>query len=38
VPSLHAIAAALNERGVMTPRGGQWYAASVARVMGRATE
>jgi DNA invertase Pin-like site-specific DNA recombinase len=33
--SLHAIAAALNERGVRTPRGGQWYAASVQRVLER---
>jgi len=36
--SLHAIAKGLNERGVATPRGGQWYAASVARVISRAPE
>jgi DNA invertase Pin-like site-specific DNA recombinase len=35
--SLHAIATALNERGIATPRGGQWYPASVARVLSRAT-
>ena len=36
--SLHVIATALNDRGVPTPRRGQWHAASVARVMSRVTE
>ena len=30
-----AIAAALNERGVPTPRGGRWHAMSVIRVQRR---
>lgn len=34
--SLHQIAAALNARGISTPRGGQWYAKSVANVLARA--
>jgi DNA invertase Pin-like site-specific DNA recombinase len=34
--SLRAIAAALNERGIETPRGvGEWQAAQVARVLER---
>lgn len=36
VESLRAVANALNSRGVRTARGGQWHAASVARVLGRA--
>jgi DNA invertase Pin-like site-specific DNA recombinase len=35
--SLQAIAAALNERGIATARGGQWYPSSIARVLSRAT-
>jgi len=34
--SLHQVAAALNARGVSTPRGGRWFAKSVANVLGRA--
>jgi DNA invertase Pin-like site-specific DNA recombinase len=34
--SLHQIAAALNARGITTPRGGQWYASSVRNVLERA--
>ncbi|HEY2527167.1 MAG TPA: recombinase family protein [Xanthobacteraceae bacterium] len=34
--SLHQIADALNARGISTPRGGQWYAKSVANVLARA--
>lgn len=33
VQSLRNIAAALNERGIMTPRGGRWSAAQVKRVL-----
>lgn len=33
--SLHQIADALNARGIATPRGGQWYAKSVANVLAR---
>jgi hypothetical protein len=31
--SLRAIADALNARGIATPRGGKWYAASVSNVL-----
>jgi Recombinase len=34
--TLREIAEALNARGVSTPRGGQWYAASVRNVLARA--
>ena len=34
--SLHQIAAALNARGITTPRGGSWYAKSVSNVLERA--
>ena len=34
--SLRAIAAALNARGVLTARGGQWDAVAVSRVLARA--
>ena len=34
--SLHAIAAALNARGITTPRGGKWYAKSVINLRARA--
>jgi DNA invertase Pin-like site-specific DNA recombinase len=34
--TLRDIADALNARGVSTPRGGQWYAASVRNVLARA--
>ena len=33
--SLHQIADALNARGINTPRGGRWYAKSVANVLVR---
>ena len=36
--SLRQIAAGLIAKGVPTPRGGQWHAASVARVMSRVAE
>ena len=36
VTSLRGIADALNARGVQTPRGGQWHARSVARLIERA--
>jgi hypothetical protein len=36
ITSLNGIAAALNERGVLTPAGsGHWYAMQVARVLKR---
>jgi DNA-binding MarR family transcriptional regulator len=35
--SLHQIAAALNLRGIPTPRGGQWYAKSVSNLLARST-
>lgn len=35
VTSLRAIAAALNERGIPTPRGGQWQAGSVSQLLAR---
>lgn len=38
VTSLGAIAAALNERGMLTPRGGRWYKASVGNLLGRLRE
>ena len=34
--SLHQIADALNARGISTPRGGKWYAKSVANLLARA--
>ncbi len=36
ITSLHQIAAALNARGIATPRGGQWYAKSVSNILARA--
>src|SRR5208283_3608457 len=36
VGSLRSIAAALNERGVPTPKGAQWHSTSVARILERA--
>lgn len=36
--SLHQLAAALNARGVATPRGGVWTATAVSRVLARAGE
>jgi DNA invertase Pin-like site-specific DNA recombinase len=33
--SLGAIAAALNERGMLTPRGGQWHKSSVRNLLAR---
>jgi Recombinase len=35
ITSLRAIAAALNERGIPTARGGEWQAAQVMRVLAR---
>lgn len=34
--SLHAIAAELNRRGILTARGGQWYATTVRNTLARA--
>jgi DNA invertase Pin-like site-specific DNA recombinase len=36
--SLEGIARALNERGVRSPRGGQWYASSVKNLLARGGE
>jgi hypothetical protein len=33
VESLNAIAAELNNREMITPRGGRWYASSVANLL-----
>lgn len=35
IESLGAIAAALNERGMLTPRGGQWHKSSVSNLLSR---
>jgi DNA invertase Pin-like site-specific DNA recombinase len=35
ITSLGAIAAALNERGMRTPRGGQWHKSSVSNLLAR---
>jgi DNA invertase Pin-like site-specific DNA recombinase len=35
VASLGALAAALNEEGILTPRGGRWHASSVRNLMAR---
>jgi hypothetical protein len=35
ITSLGAIAAALNDRGMQTPRGGQWYKTSVSNLLSR---
>jgi DNA invertase Pin-like site-specific DNA recombinase len=35
ITTARGIAKALNERGVLTPRGGSWHAASVQRLLGR---
>jgi DNA invertase Pin-like site-specific DNA recombinase len=35
VTSLNAIAASLNDDGILTPRGGRWYASSVRNLMVR---
>ena len=34
--SLHSIAAELNRRGILTARGGRWYAATVRNTLARA--
>src|SRR5215470_9819424 len=34
--SMNAIAVELNERGVLTPNGGQWWATSVRNLLNRA--
>jgi hypothetical protein len=33
VTSVRAVAAELNERGVLTPRGGEWHPTSAARLL-----
>jgi hypothetical protein len=33
-----AIAKKLNDRGIRTPRGGQWHVSSVANILARANE
>ena len=35
VSSLGAVAAALNERGMLTPRGGLWHKSSVSNLLAR---
>jgi hypothetical protein len=35
IVSIREIADALNTRGILTPRGGQWHATSAARVLER---
>ena len=35
ITSVRAIAAELNERGVLTPRGGEWHPTSAARLLSR---
>lgn len=35
--TLRDVAEALNARGIPTPRGGQWYAASVRNILARST-
>jgi DNA invertase Pin-like site-specific DNA recombinase len=35
ITSLGGIAAALNDRGIQTPRGGQWYKTSVSNLLAR---
>jgi hypothetical protein len=35
IETLAGIAAALNERGMQTPRGGQWHASSVRNLRAR---
>jgi DNA invertase Pin-like site-specific DNA recombinase len=35
ITSLHAIAKALNDRGILTARGGAWYATSVKNLLSR---
>lgn len=37
-PTVRALAEALNERGVPTPKGGQWHASSVHRLLRRIEE
>ena len=37
ITTLAGIAAALNARGIGTPRGGSWHASSVKNLLGRAT-
>jgi DNA invertase Pin-like site-specific DNA recombinase len=35
ISSVRAIAAELNARGILTPRGGQWHPTSTARLLAR---
>jgi hypothetical protein len=35
ITSVRAIAAELNERGILTPRGGAWHPTSAARLLSR---
>jgi hypothetical protein len=35
VTSVRAISAELNERGILTPRGGAWHPTSAARLLSR---
>jgi hypothetical protein len=35
ITSVRAIAAELNERGILTPRGGSWHPTSAARLLSR---
>ena len=35
ITTLHGIAAELNARGILTARGGQWYATTVRNLLAR---
>ena len=35
--SMNAIASELNQRGILTPNGGQWWATSVRNLLNRTT-
>jgi lipoate-protein ligase A len=35
ITSVRALAAELNERGILTPRGGEWHPTSAARLLAR---
>jgi hypothetical protein len=36
ITTAHGIARALNDQGITTPRGGQWQAVQVQRIISRA--
>jgi len=35
ITSVRAVAAELNERGILTPRGGAWHPTSASRLLSR---